>query len=226
MNLPPVSSIRCFDTHRLVAAKYSDDSSGVLGRVAGDSTSLRALAELESITDERLLGEHDLLPGIGVQELVFGVPHAHLINAAFTYAHPFGGRFNGPDRGCWYAAFAIETSQAEVAFHKTIHLAEIGVFEDEVLCVDYLADFAGEFHDLRGNSNFNDCFAPHSYVKSQALAEGLSLAASLGPVYPSVRHTSGTCLACFRPALVSNVRRGRHYRFTWARETTPVITEG
>jgi hypothetical protein len=27
-------------------------------------------------------------------------------------------------------------------------------------------------------------------------------------IYPSVRHRGGTCLACFRPALVLNVRKG------------------
>ena len=31
---------------------------------------------------------------------------------------------------------------------------------------------------------------------------------SAGVIYPSVRHRGGTCLACFRPALVVNVRRG------------------
>ena len=30
-----------------------------------------------------------------------------------------------------------------------MHLAEIGRFEDEVTFDDYLADFSGEFHDLR-----------------------------------------------------------------------------
>jgi hypothetical protein len=29
-----------------------------------------------------------------------------------------------------------------------------------------------------------------------------------GLLYPSVRHRGGTCLACFRPALVVNVRIG------------------
>jgi hypothetical protein len=35
-------------------------------------------------------------------------------------------------------------------------------------------------------------------------------------VYPSVRRANGTCLACFRPALVTNVRRDATYRFTWS----------
>ena len=54
-----------------------------------------------------------------------------------------------------------------------------------------------------------------SYVASQALAETLLEAGSLGVVYPSVRREGGTCLACFRPALVTNVRRGHTWKFTW-----------
>ena len=37
----------------------------------------------------------------------------------------------------------------------------------------------------------------------------------MGIVYPSVRRPKGTCLACFRPALVMNVRKDKTYRFTW-----------
>jgi hypothetical protein len=37
----------------------------------------------------------------------------------------------------------------------------------------------------------------------------------LGIVYPSVRRAKGTCLACFRPALVMNVRKDQTYRFSW-----------
>jgi hypothetical protein len=65
---------------------------------------------------------------------------------------------------------------------------------------------------------------PDRYVESQALAEQLLEVESLGVVYPSVRQAGGTCVACFRPALVSNVRRGRTYRFRWKGAPTPVVT--
>ena len=64
-------------------------------------------------------------------------------------AHPLGSRFNGPARGAWYAAFALETAQAEVAFHKSVELAEIGSPDESVTYDEYLADFNAEFHDLR-----------------------------------------------------------------------------
>jgi len=222
--LPDTSRVRPIDTHRVIPSVYSDDPIAILGRIAENETDLAKLAQLESVTDEQVLAENDLLPGIGVQELVFGVPHARIINGAFTHANPLGSRFNGPNRGAWYAGFEIETSQTEIAFHKTVQLAEIGRFEDETIYVDYLADFGGDFHDLRSDSVFASCLDPNSYVRSQALAEQLLTAGSIGTLYPSVRYGGGTCLACFRPAMVSNVRTGIKYRFTWTGEPTPTIT--
>jgi hypothetical protein len=169
------------------------------------------------------MAENDRLPGIGIRELVFGVPYYRIINAAFVHAHPLGSRFNGPDRGAWYAGFEIRTAQAEIVFHKTVQLAEVGRFEDDVTFDDYLADFSGAFHDLRAASAFADCLDADSYVASQALAERLMENGSLGIVYPSVRRRGGTCLACFRPALVANVRKGTTYRFRWIGKPTPVI---
>ena len=46
---------------------------------------------------------------------------------------------------------------------------------------------------------------------------------SPGIIYPSVRRKGGICLACFRPALVSNVRKTARYRFTWTGAPTPAI---
>lgn len=79
-------------------------------------------------------------------------------------------------------------------------------------------------HDLRETADFRDCLDADSYVASQTLAERLLGARSLGVVYPSVRRVSGTCLACFRPALVTNVRRGRTYRYSWKGKPEPAVT--
>ncbi len=212
MTLPPVSILRRYDTHRLVPAKHTDT---VLLRIADDDEHLKDLFELDQATNDRLRAEAGGLPGIGPHELVFGVPYASVVNAAFCHAHPLGARFNGPDRGAWYAAFELETAHAEVAFHKAIELAEVDYWDERVTYDDYLADFSAPFHDLRGGAAFADCLAPDSYVASQALAEQLLAAASSGVVYPSVRRPGGTCLACFRPPLVVHVRRAGTWRFTW-----------
>jgi RES domain len=214
--LPAVRPVRQFDTHRLIPSRHSPGGDSVLVRIADDDAHLQAIFELDAATNDRLIAEHQRFPGIGVEELVFGVPCSHVVNAAFCHPHPLGGRFNGPERGAWYAGFALKTAQAEVAFHKRVELAETGWTEDESITYDdYLADFSAPFHDLRDAAGFRACLLPGSYVASQALAERLLDAGSLGLIYPSVRHAGGTCLACFRPPLVANVRRDATYRFTW-----------
>ncbi len=222
--LPPVLLVRRNDTHRLIPSKYTEGGSSVLARIADDDTHLADIFDLDNATNDRLLAENELLPGIGVHELVFGLPNYRIVNAAFTHPHPLGSRFNGPDRGAWYAAFELKTAQTEVAFHKTLELAEIGRFVDDVTFDDYAADLSAELHDLRDAPAFKDCLDPKSYVKSQALAERLLEAGSLGVVYPSVRRSGGTCLACFRPALVMNVRKGATYRFRWNGDPTPTVS--
>ena len=226
MNLPRTNLVRRNDTHRLIPSKYSEGGDSVLARIADDDTHLRDIFDLDNATNDRLLAEDNLLPGIGIHELVFGIPYYRIVNAAFCHAHPLGSRFDGPDRGAWYACFELETSQAEVAFHKSVELAEVDWFEEEeeVTYDDYLADFSAELHDIRKNKQFTDCLAANSYVASQGLAQRLLDAGSLGIIYPSVRRDGGTCLACFRPALVMHVRKGQTYKFTWKGKSEPKIS--
>ncbi|MGH9597488.1 MAG: RES family NAD+ phosphorylase [Edaphobacter sp.] len=54
---------------------------------------------------------------------------------------------------------------------------------------------------------------PECYADSQQLAATLLAEQSNGVVYPSVRHKGGTCIVCFRPTLVYNVRRGVRLEF-------------
>ena len=207
--LPRVTEIEQDDTHRLIAARYSEKDDSVLTRLTDDVRELRALFELEGATNDRLLGEAGLLPGISVRELVFGLPYSYIVNAAFTHARPTGSRFAGADRAAWYAGFSLETAELEVAYHRGKELQEIDWKEPETFAfVDFLADFRGEFHDMRGDSGFAKCLDPVSYTASQSLARELLQAQSAGVVYPSVRHRGGTCMACFRPALVTHVRKG------------------
>jgi len=209
---PGLSEIRETDTHRLIPARYSPRS--VLDRLTGSDDQLDELLELDAVTNDRLLGEANLLPGIGLGELLSGVRYAAIVNASFCHPHPEGSRFNGGDRGAWYAAFDLETARVEVAYHKTRELAESGWVEPERLeFQDYLADFHGEFHDLRGKTN-HPALDPVSYGAGQDLARNLLAGGSAGIVYPSVRHAEGTCLACFRPALVTHVRPGARLKLT------------
>ena len=225
MTLPKVSLVRQTDTHRLIPSRYSANGDSVLTRIADNDAHLKDIFDLDNATNDRLLAENNLLPGIGIHELVFGVPYFRIVNAAFCHAHPLGSRFNGPDRGAWYAGFAVETAQAEVAFHKSVELAEVDWFDEDVTYDDYVADFSAEFHDLRDAGPFASCLVPDSYVASQDLTQRMLAAESLGVIYPSVRQPGETCLACFRPALVMNVRKNKTYRFSWRGDPAPEISE-
>ena len=221
--LPRLTSLRQFDTVRLIPSRFADAEDSVLAPLAESDAVLRDLFDLDNATNDRLRGESGLLPGIGMDELVFGLPNFRMINAAYTYARPEGSRFNDGERGAWYCAFELETALAEVSFHKTVEYQEIGRFDDSVSYQALLADFTAGFHDLRGDDTWCDCLAPGSYIASQRLAAELLEAGSMGIIYPSVRRPGGTNLACFRPALVGNVRKGQAYRLTWAGSPTPTV---
>ncbi len=223
--LPPTSLVRQYDTHRLIPSKYSIASSVLSNLVDEDDKDLETMFDLDGITNDRLLSEHNLLPGINTRELVYGVPYYQVINATFTHAHPSGSRFNSPDRGAWYAGFEVRTSLTEVIYHRTLDYREINRFDDSVTYDDYLADFSGEFHDLRNSQKYNDYLSPVSYERSQQLAEELLNRRSLGIVYPSVREKDGTCLACFRPALVGNVRKEATFRLMWRGSPEPDVCQ-
>src|ERR1700719_2839707 len=109
---PPVSDLRRNNTHRLIPSAYAQQDApqdeSVLVRVTSDPHDPAALFDLEGPTNDRLLGEAGLLPGITVHELVFGLSYSHIVNAAFTHPRPLGNRFNGPERGAWYAGFSLE----------------------------------------------------------------------------------------------------------------------
>ena len=217
MNSPRLTKLEQDGTHRLIPYRYSEHDRPILDLVAeSDDDLLSDLTELEGATNDRLLGESGRLPGVSAIELISGFPLAHIVNASFTHAAAAGGRFNSAGRGAWYAAFEMQTAQTEVAFHRAAELQEINWRDEEVsLYIDYLADFRHEFHDLRRDSDFADCLDPNTYAASQLLGFSLLSSGSAGIVYPSVRREEGTCIVCFRPPLVLNVRKGTKVTITF-----------
>ena len=171
----------------------------MLAPLADNDDMLRDLFDLDNATNERLRGEYGGLPGIGVDELVFGVPNFRIINAAFTYSRPEGNRFSDGERGAWYCAFEPETALAEITFHKTVEYQEIDRFDDSVTYQTMLADFTSTFHDLRGARGFAKVLAPDSYIDSQQLAAQLLEAGSLGVIFPSVRLQAAPTWPAFAP---------------------------
>lgn len=224
--MPPTARVDQRDTHRLIPAQFAEGGASVLTRLTEDGHLLDGIFELDNATNDRLLAESGFQAGMDARELVFGIPSYRIINAAFCHAQKDGSRFNSSDRGAWYASFELETSQAEVAYHRRQWLQETHWEEREVAgYVDYLADFNADFHDIRGLKKHEECLSPVSYAASQALARELFNSGSSGIVYPSVRRPDGTCIACFRPVLVTNVRTGSTFTFDFPEggRTPPII---
>jgi RES domain len=223
--LPPLIAVRQFDTVRLIPSRFADQEDSVLKTIAQDDDHLQDLFALDNATNARLAAEFGRPSGIGVDELVFGIPNFRIINAAFCYPQPAGSRFNSGERGAWYCAFDADTALAEVIFHKSVEYAEINYFEDSLSYQAFFADFNTQMHDLRASNKHHACLDAQSYIAAQALAAQLLAAGALGLVFPSVRRPGGTNLACFRPALVGNVRRASIYQLDWTGTSTPSVRQ-
>jgi hypothetical protein len=219
--IPPVTPIDWKGTCRLVPSVYP--ATGILDTIASPDD-LPFIFELESWTNDRISAELGILHRIPAEEWVTGRPMASVVMAAYCHPRPGGSRFNGPNRGAWYAGTTLETAHAEVIYHRTAELAEIGVFETRVQMRLYLADFHSPFHDVRAKVGRNQPFHdPSSYSASQALAGDLLATGSNGILYRCVRRKGGECIACFRPALVANVRPDAHFEYRWEGTRNPSV---
>ena len=211
---PDLSRIRWKNTCRLIPSRYP--AAGILDRIASPED-LPFVFELESWTNDRISNELSMLHRIPVSEWVTG-PQSTVVMAAFCHPRADGGRFNTADRGAWYAARKLDTAHAEIIYHRTVELEEIGVFETLVQMRLYLADFSASFHNLRGSA-----LDPADYGPTQKLSTRLLEAGANGVVYRSVRDAGGECMACFRPRLVGNVRPDAHFEYRWSGSRVPAI---
>jgi RES domain-containing protein len=191
-----------------------------------DAEDQAGLAEIEGATSSRLMAQARGSGDVASHELVYGVPGAVFINAAFAYARPRApNRFNGADRGAWYAALAVETCLAEVGYHLTAFLADTGVYEAVVDYAELFASFAGEFVDLRDDPDHPSLHPDPrlGYPEGNALADAARARGLNGILYPSVRAAGGTCIAALFPHAVQSVAQGDVHRMTWAGSPEPKV---
>ena len=229
-NQVPVTQFTAPDTIRLISTAYIDEPA--IQPLADDPDELAFLEELEGMTSGRQGRGVPLPAGVSPNELLteqsgYGWTY---VNAAFCYTRSTGNRFNGPDRGAWYAAWgdqAIETAQQEVSWHLTRELEAVGIFENLTAYRELVAGFTTGLHDLRDIEDevlFNTD-PTIAYPASQALAGQLMGIGSNGVLYSSVRRPEGQCLASFKPNIVQNIRQGSTWVFEWDGLPTPKITQ-
>lgn len=204
----------------------------MLSALAEDEGELDDLVLLDGATNDRVQSEQRGSIGISTFELVYGIPNAHIVNAAYTHPNESGSRFNDHTRGAWYAATSQQASIAEVVYHRSRRLSEIIVPEapnhrphrDVSTYDDWLADFKAAFHVLEPPEEFSDFLqpepVPRCYARSQALARRLLDQGSNGLIYPGVRFHGATCIVCFRPALIYNPHRSERLEITLSANAT------
>ena len=217
-------------TIRLISTAYIDEPA--MKPLADDDDDLAILEELERLTSARQAVSLPLPGGLTSAELLterdgYGWTY---VNAAFCYTRETGNRFNGPERGAWYAChgeIAADTAKAEVAWHLTRELQATGVFQNVTAYRELLAGFTARFHDLGGLTD-DDVLNPDTdvgYPAGQNLARDVLASGGNGLLYPSVRKEHGHCLVALRPRLVQNVKLGDTWLFEWAGSPEPHITK-
>ena len=208
-------------TVRLVTAGYLDKPAMAL--LADDPSEFAILEEIEGLTSARAPASPTVPSGIQPGELLTeadGYGWAY-VNAAFCHTRPTGNRFNGPERGAWYASYgnkATDTAKAEVAWHLTRELRATGIYENITTYRELLAGFMTRFHDL-GERTDDVIYSEDpeaAYPAGPALARDILASGGNGVLYPSARYEGGRCLAALRPNLVHNIREGEAWVFRWA----------
>lgn len=209
MQAPTRCQIEWRPSYRIVSSRFPPV--GVFDAIA-DAADLDALYALEGMTNPRLreqLGRIDLVPPA---RRIAG-PGTTPVMAAFAHFNPQGSRFSPGSYGVYYAARERDTAVSETVFHRQRFLSQTAEPPCALQMRCYLADIAGNLHDIRGG--WPEVHDPDSYVASQRFAVQLRDAGSDGIAFDSVRHAGGQCVAAFYPDLVAPARQGEHLYYHW-----------
>lgn len=216
------------NTIRLIPQAYIQEPA--MDPLVDGEVELDFLAAFERLTSGRQ-NETIPLPADVLPSELLTAAHGYgysYVNSAFCYTRSTGNRFNGSARGAWYATYgdnAVETAQAEVAYHLGRELYYTGVFDNITTYRELIAGFTTAFHSLN-NLGILPALDPDpetAYLHGQQLAQHLRAIDSAGILYPSARYDGGACLVAFRTNLVQNIRQGDGWLFEWQGSTTPTI---
>ncbi len=227
----PVCEFTAPATVRLISTAYIDEPA--LAPLADNPSDLANLEALEGQTSARRGLRLRVPEGLDPVELLMP-RHAYgwtYVNAAFCYTRATGNRFNGPERGAWYAAHgphAQGTAQAEVVWHLTRELGATGLYDNITCYRELIAGFMASFHDLTGvaKAQLGTILDPDpktAYPAGQRLAQDVLASGGNGLLYASVRHRGGDCVVALRPHLVQNIRQGETWEMAWAGTPKPQI---
>lgn len=216
---PPLAATS-WRVHRLVASVYPPVS--IFDEIV-EPHELETLFHIESMTNDRLREEVGDLSLVPAEDRVTG-HGATPIMAAFTHLNPQGARFTTADYGAYYAAVAIDSAVDETKHHRAVFLARTNTPPIDIDMRCYVVKLNGHLHDVRDEAPA-EIYDADDYSASQALAKRLRSEGSGGLTYNSVRHEGGTCVAVFRPRMLSDCRQERHLSYRWDGEKITVVYE-
>jgi hypothetical protein len=146
--------------------------------------------------------------------------------AAFTHLNPNGSRFSDGSYGVFYAAKEKETAIAETKHHSAIFMRATKEAPSYLQMRLLQLTIHGQVSDLSAaQESHAELFSAHSYAAPQALGKQLRASGADGICYPSVRHTSGLCVAAFKTTILSNCQHAAHLEYHWDGAAINYVTE-
>lgn len=217
---PPLAATG-FNVYRMVPSVFPPVS--LFDRIT-DVGDLEAVFVIEAMTNDRLRQEVGDISLVPVGDRIVG-PGSTAIMAAFTHLNPEGGRFTDSTFNAYYCGLELDTAIAETKYHREVFLAATVLGRPTYVDMRvYLARLDDEMHDLRVGAP-EALYHPKDYSSGQAFGRDLRARGSNGLIFNSVRNPGGTCVAVFRPRLLSNCRQERHLTYQWDGERISNIFE-
>lgn len=222
LKTPPLSFLDWRKSWRIIPSRFPPID--LFERIAPPE-SWEVLAEIESITNERIRDEIGNISLIPVEDRLSG-PEASYIMAPFAHLNPHGSRFSDGTWGVYYAAHDIKTAIEETKFHREKFMKATNEPPMHLDMRVIVAKIKGEFHDIREMPYIGSAlYDPQSYSNSQTLARLLKRENSNGLVYMSVRHLKGQNVAVFKPKMISRCVQERHLEYVWDGERIATVFE-
>lgn len=209
--IPAVSWIEWKPSYRVVPSRFPPV--GLYDRVA-DPADLDAVFAVEGLTNPRLRQEAGDISLVPPEDRVSGQGTTPIM-AAFTHLNPEGSRFSDGTYGVYYASRSLDTAVAESRHHRERFLMRTKEGSIELDMRTYLADLAGELHDIRGRKDLAAIYDPDGYSAGQTLGRRLKALDSHGIAYDSVRNPGGECAGVLRPPVLSPCIQGPHFGYVW-----------
>jgi len=201
--------VRYTPAYRLISARLPRID--IFERIAY-AANLPGVLEVEALTNPRLRPTVGPIREIAVADRIVGRGSAFVM-AAFAYPQPSRLRRDG--FGTYYAADALETSVAEVAYHRARFAARTPTppmdFDERIVEATIDADLV-DFRDVPMTAPLYD---PDGYAAGQAEGERVRAQRADGVLYHSVRRLGYDCVGIMKPRVVKDAHTSGYVGLRW-----------